>query len=220
MGTSGSGPAARGAPPAGEGQPRHISAVPVRAPQIPNGPNLPAGSAETALFRSAGRSAIGVSGVHGKSPSSQVVAAYSPALSSGAVSSDVSALNSKRRTSGRGSPLRAARTAAGSSAARPGLRSALTTVKIRSSPVILSVFKLPSGCSTFAWIGFASSRFASVTTSPAKFGVAALQLPSAQNAASVAGIARSTSEPYGSGRLVGRTESSSSRSTSAGCASA
>ena len=75
IGTSGSGPAPSGVPPAGDGQSSQKPAVPVTPAQLPNGPSVPAGSAAIADCSSAGRSAIGVDGVHGKSPSAQVVAA-------------------------------------------------------------------------------------------------------------------------------------------------
>src|SRR5262245_8556423 len=57
MGTSGNGPVASAAPPAGLGQPTQKSALPNRWAQLPKGPNVPAGSAATAEFRIACRSA-------------------------------------------------------------------------------------------------------------------------------------------------------------------
>ncbi len=114
-------------------------------------------------------------------------------------------------------PSRAACTAAGSSAARPGLRSESTTTESRSTPDIVSFFIRPFGSRTFPVAGFAASRLATVTTSPAKSGVA-LRHALAQYAASVAGIARATFALYGSGRSVGRTESSTRRSMLPGCA--
>jgi len=75
MGTSGSGPVASDAPPAGLGQPTQKSAFPKRYAQLPKGPNVPAGSAATAEFRIAWRPSTGVSGDHGKGPSRQTVAA-------------------------------------------------------------------------------------------------------------------------------------------------
>src|SRR6266516_6544417 len=75
IGTSGSGPAPSGAPPAGLGQFRQKSALPKRAAQLPKGPRDPAGNAAMAACSIAARSAGGVLGSHGNGPSWQSVAA-------------------------------------------------------------------------------------------------------------------------------------------------
>src|SRR5712691_2880784 len=74
-GTFGSGPVASEAPPDGLGQPRQKSALPSCAAQVPNGPNVPGGSAAIADCSRVGRTLVGASGVHGNGPSRQTVAA-------------------------------------------------------------------------------------------------------------------------------------------------
>ena len=74
-GTFGSGPAPSGSPPEGLGQSRQKSAFPSFAAHEPKRPKVPAGSAEIAWVSSPCRLATGVSGVQGKAPSRQDVAA-------------------------------------------------------------------------------------------------------------------------------------------------
>ena len=83
----------------------------------------------------------------------------------------------------------------------------------RSSPFIWSVLVFPFAPMIFPRIGFASIRFASVTTSPAKLDVAPLQVPPAQKLLKVAGICCKTLRSKGSGKTDGTTESSTRRST-------
>ena len=77
-----------------------------------------------------------MSGDHGKWPSAQFVATLRPKLRSSALSTELRTSKSLSRSSGRMYPARAACTAAGSSAARPGLRSESITTLMRSSPLI------------------------------------------------------------------------------------
>ena len=89
-------------------------------------------------------------------------------------------------------------------------------IEISFSPFICSARSRPFGAITFPLTGRASSRFASLTTSPAKSLVAPRQMPPAQNAVSVPGISRRTFRSKGSGYVGATTESRTIRSTVAG----
>src|SRR5579885_960023 len=189
IGTFGNGPAPSGSP-VGDGQPTQVAALPSSAAQGPNGPRVPAGSDEIAACRIAGRCATGVSGAHGNGPSRHVVAAYSPELSSTAGSSFSTSCRYASRSSGCVLPARAACMTAGSSAARPGLRSASRTTVSTSSPSTRFATCRPLLRRTFPCSGFAAYLFASATTSDAN--AAPLQPSILQNVASVVGMVRRT----------------------------
>ena len=167
IGTFGSGPGPSGELPAGEGHCSQKYAVPMRAAQFPNGPRLPGGSFVTAASIAARRSDGAVAGDHGNWPSAQFVAAFRPKLSSSAVSLFAPKSRSKTLSKGRMLPPSAECTAAGASDASPGVRSASTIMFRNSSPFMRMAFALPFVPMIVPWIGFASSRFASLPTSPA-----------------------------------------------------
>ena len=130
IGTLGRGPGPSGEFPAGDGHCAQKKAVPIRAAHGPKGPRLPAGSAASAWSIAAWRPDGGVDGSHGKRPSAQFVAAFKPKLRSWEVSTFARRSRSYSRNSGRAYPVNAACTAAGASAARPGVRSASISIDI------------------------------------------------------------------------------------------
>ena len=190
-GTFGSGPAPSGAPPAGLGQPRQKSALPKRCrPRAERAAGCRRGSAAIAACSSAGRSA-------GRSvgrPRERPVVAHRRRVE--APSSARSTARPSRRCSGRRArrsgcmlPFRAAFTTAGSSAARPGFRSASRTSESRSTPSTCTALARPFASVALPWSGFAASLFASATTSAGEVAGRALQPPSEQKRASVPGRA-------------------------------
>ena len=215
-GTFGSGPGPRGAPPEGSGQPRQKCPLPIAAAQLPNRPE---GAGRKRLDGAVvERRAAGDRGVDG--PGKRPVVADGGGEETGA--------EALRRVRGPCSRQRddapeglevaaaAARMTAGSSAARPGLRSASTMVDSRSRPVTRTFLREPLGVSTFTCAGFAARRFATATVSPTKSDVAERQSVPAQNCCKAFGNSRSDVPRNGSSRSVGTIESSSSRSTFAG----
>src|SRR6266849_2262970 len=101
-GTLGSGPGASASPPEGEGQSLHMSAVPNWVAHNPNGPVAPGGSAARAASNGPCRSATAVFGLHGKLPSSHVVAAKMAGSKSLPPTTDDPASSQKSRNSGSG----------------------------------------------------------------------------------------------------------------------
>ena len=183
-GTSGSGPAPSGAPPAGDGHLRQNCALPRRVAQTPNGPNEPGGSASRAALASAGRSATAVSDCHGNGPSRHVVAAKRPVLRSSGASTDARLPRGRTRATVDGNHPGAPRgTTAGSAAARPGLRSASSSTERRSSSGHAnSATSCRRGSRTEACDGRRQQAGSTTAaTSPAKSGVANRQPPPRRN---------------------------------------
>ena len=134
-----------------------------------------------------GRAPSGVSGVHGNGPSRHVVAMNSARFTLGYMPARPPSAMSQRRSSGAGSPCRAACVTAGSSAAIAGLRSASMTSERKPYPPSCAVCRPPPGCTTAPRAGFVASAFATVATSPTRSPVMPRHELPAQKRASVFG---------------------------------